>query len=196
MCVCVCVCECVLIFVSMCVYMYIYTFYKLSNNIHIHNTIHMYIVGELDYLDGPGVLYTNLKLSDPVLAGEHDNFFCSQNLAEGNLTGNKGVGWLNSWFPLHFFSYLFSPWVNEHSRLCWGTYENGAQRKQPLERFAPSLNDGITMVRVDTIRRKPKAINIGHHLTHVFLVVHPTNRKWVSSPWWFQWDKWGQVVHL
>ena len=21
-----------------------------------------------------------------------------------------------------------------------------------------------------------------------YLVVHPTNRKWVSSPWWFQWD--------
>ena len=35
----------------------------------------MYIVGELDYLDVPGVLYTNLKLSDPVLAGEHDIFF-------------------------------------------------------------------------------------------------------------------------
>ena len=24
----------------------------------------------------------------------------------------------------------------------------------------------------------------------------PQHRKWVSSPWWFQWDKWGQVVHL
>ena len=24
------------------------------------------------------------------------------------------------------------------------------------------------------------------------LVVHPTNRKWVSSPWLFSWDKWGQ----
>ena len=28
-----------------------------------------------------------------------------------------------------------------------------------------------------------------------YLVAHPTNRKWVKQPWWFQWDKWGQVVH-
>ena len=23
-------------------------------------------------------------------------------------------------------------------------------------------------------------------------MVHPTDRKWVNQPWWFQWDKWGQ----
>ena len=26
----------------------------------------------------------------------------------------------------------------------------------------------------------------------IYLVAHPTNRKWGPQPWWFQWDKWGQ----
>ena len=32
-------------------------------------------------------------------------------------------------------------------------------------------------------------------INDLYLVVHPTYRKWVKQPWLFQWDKWGQVVH-
>ena len=51
------------------------------------------------------------------------------------------------------------------------------------QRVPQSFNGKITRNWVDA---KKSSCDADRGLSR-----HPTNRKWVSSPWWFQWDRWG-----